>query len=90
MIPALRKSIRPLVLISFLVTALPDPAIAASQARTQARSVVMTQYGIVATSEVVASQASAARRTREPRVLFGNAIVFCFRFFEDFFTISMN
>src|ERR1700678_4644035 len=57
----MRDCIKKAVSIALLVL-LAAPSIEAAQdpAREQARSMVMTQYGIVATSQAVASQAGAA------------------------------
>ena len=55
----LPKLLTPLILFCFLASTSPIPA-ATSPQREQARSMVVTQYGIVATSQAVASQAGAA------------------------------
>ncbi len=55
---SLQRRLSPVVMASFLSATV--PAHGAAPERTQARSMVTTQYGIVATSQAVASQAGAA------------------------------
>jgi gamma-glutamyltranspeptidase/glutathione hydrolase len=64
----LHRGICPPLIVCFFAATLPAPA-AASPQREQARSMVVTQYGIVATSQAVASQAGAAILARG-----GNAV----------------
>src|SRR5579862_3147412 len=55
---SLQRRLVPVVLASFISATLPVHG--APPERTQARSMAVTQYGIVATSQAVASQAGAA------------------------------